>query len=177
MVNIFKIWNGAIRYFLKRYQCQFQYLLTVSNPTLTGCNTGYKTWFAEQGKLPLRFTCRAGTSTCRATLLNKGELHCEDSAQNITCWAGQVRVLFCLPHCHFFAKFTCKRASVYVAHRLISSLTVSSSASGMTPSRLANTIWCQKPEKWLQPLYVGTHLRALSGTYPMNTNMRGFRCL
>ena len=33
---------------------------------------GSKTLFSEQGKLPLKFTCSAGTSTCPATLSNKG---------------------------------------------------------------------------------------------------------
>ena len=51
--------------------------------------------------MPLKFTCHGGTST--ATLLNKGELHCEDSAKNITCPIA------------VFAKFTCNRASGYVA--------------------------------------------------------------
>ena len=50
------------------------------------------------GKLHLKFTCPVGTSTCHATLLNIGELHCEDCAQNTTCQAGQVRVL---PDCRF----------------------------------------------------------------------------
>ena len=39
----------------------------------------------------------SGTSTCPATLLNKGELHYEDSVQNITCRAWKVRVLIVLP--------------------------------------------------------------------------------
>ena len=47
--------------------------------------TGSKTLLAEWGKLPLKFTCLAGTSTCPTTLSNKGESHCEDSAQKITC--------------------------------------------------------------------------------------------
>ena len=57
-------------------------------------------------------TCRAGQATPKVylprrqfllprTMLNKGGLHCEDSAQNITCRAGQVRGLFCLPDCIF----------------------------------------------------------------------------
>ena len=56
---------------------------------------GSKTSLAEQGKLPLKFTCPAGTSTCPATLLIKGELHCEDSARNITCRAWG-KLGFCL---------------------------------------------------------------------------------
>ena len=33
----------------------------------------------------------------------------------------------------------------------------------------------QKPEKWLKPWQMGTHLRVLSESYPINTNMTGFR--
>ena len=60
-------------------------------------------------------TCWA-RQTCPATLLNKGWLHCEYSAQNITCRERQVRVLFCLPDCHFLPNLlaTCNRASGYV---------------------------------------------------------------
>ena len=70
-----------------------------------------------RGKLPLKFTCAASTSTCPTTLLNKVELHCKDSAQNITCGAGQVQVLFRLPDCHFLPNSlaTFDGASVYVA--------------------------------------------------------------
>ena len=42
-----------------------------------------------------------------ATLLNKGELHCTDSAPNITCRAGQVRVLLGVCLIAIFAEFTC----------------------------------------------------------------------
>ena len=45
-------------------------------------------------------------------------------------------------------------------------------------ANLANTKWCKNPEKWLKPWHMGTHLRVLSKSYPMNynTNVRGFRC-
>ena len=33
----------------------------------------------------------------------------------------------------------------------------------------------QKPEKWLKPWHVGTHLGVLIENYPINTNMTGFR--
>ena len=59
----------------------------------SGCNIGSKTFLAERGKLPLKFICPAGTSTYPATLLNKDELHCEDSAQNIT--AGRSKLGSC----------------------------------------------------------------------------------
>ena len=39
---------------------------------------------------------------------------------------------------------------------------------------LANTKWCKKPEKLLKPWQMGTHLKALNESYPMNTNMTGF---
>ena len=33
----------------------------------------------------------------------------------------------------------------------------------------------KKPENLLKPRQMGTHLRALHESYPMNTNMTGFR--
>ena len=42
-------------------------------------------------------------------------------------------------------------------------------------ANLANTKWCKKPEKWMEPCWIGTHLRVLSESYSMNTNMTGFR--
>ena len=33
----------------------------------------------------------------------------------------------------------------------------------------------QKPVKWLKPWHMGTHLRVLSESYPMNTKFTGFR--
>ena len=42
-------------------------------------------------------------------------------------------------------------------------------------ANLANSKWGKKNEKWLKPWRIGTHLRALSESYPMNTNMSGFR--
>ena len=44
-------------------------------------------------------------------------------------------------------------------------------------TNLANTKWCRKPEKWLKPWHMGTHLRVLSESFPMNTNMTGFHQL
>ena len=40
---------------------------------------------------------------------------------------------------------------------------------------LAKTKWCRNTEKWMKPWHMGTHLRVLSDSYPMNTNMTGFR--
>ena len=40
-------------------------------------------------------------------------------------------------------------------------------------TKLANTKWGKKPAKWLKPWHVGTHLRVLSESFLMNTNMIG----
>ena len=40
---------------------------------------------------------------------------------------------------------------------------------------LANTKWCKKPEKWLKPWHMVTHLTVLSMSYSMNTNITGLR--
>ena len=42
-------------------------------------------------------------------------------------------------------------------------------------ANLVNTKWCKKTEKRLKPWHMGTHLRVLSESYPMYTNMTGFR--
>ena len=42
-------------------------------------------------------------------------------------------------------------------------------------ANLANTKWCKKPEKWPKPWQMGTHLRVLSESFQMNTNLTGFR--
>ena len=51
---------------------QIRVVLIFYSKAYAGCNIGYKTLFAERGKLPLKSTCPAGTSTCPATLFNKG---------------------------------------------------------------------------------------------------------
>ena len=43
-------------------------------------------------------------------------------------------------------------------------------------ANFANTKLCKKPEKCLKPWQMGTHLKALNESYPMNTNMTGFQC-
>ena len=54
----------------------------------------------------------------------------------------------------------------------------SSALEGLTLTLLvanfANTKWCKKTRKWLKPWHIGTHLRVLSESYLMNTNMTGF---
>ena len=42
-------------------------------------------------------------------------------------------------------------------------------------ANLANTKWWKNPEEWLKLWRIGTHLRVLSRSYLMNTNMIGFR--
>ena len=42
-------------------------------------------------------------------------------------------------------------------------------------ANLANSKWCKKHVKWLKPWQMGIHLRVVSESYPMNTNMTGFR--
>ena len=42
-------------------------------------------------------------------------------------------------------------------------------------ANLANTKRCKKSEIYLKTCQMGTHLRVLSESYPMNTNMKGFR--
>ena len=42
-------------------------------------------------------------------------------------------------------------------------------------ANLAYTKWCIKPERWPKPWHLGTHLKVLSSTYPLNTNMTGLR--
>ena len=42
-------------------------------------------------------------------------------------------------------------------------------------TNLTNTKRCKKNEKGLKPWHMGTHLRAFSESFPMNTNMTGFR--
>ena len=43
---------------------------------------------AERGKLPLKFTCPIGTSTCPVTLLKKGELHCKNLPKTLLVKGG-----------------------------------------------------------------------------------------
>ena len=41
-------------------------------------------------------------------------------------------------------------------------------------ANLAVTNWCENPIKWLKPWQMDIHLRVLSESYHMNTNMTGF---
>ena len=40
---------------------------------------------------------------------------------------------------------------------------------------LVNTKWYKISEKCLKPWQMGTHVRVLGESFPMNTNMTGFR--
>ena len=40
---------------------------------------------------------------------------------------------------------------------------------------VAITKWCKNPEKWQKTWQIGTHLRELSKSFPVNTNMAGFK--
>ena len=40
---------------------------------------------------------------------------------------------------------------------------------------LANTKKMQNPKEWMKPWHMGTYLRVLGESYPMNTNMTAFR--
>ena len=41
-------------------------------------------------------------------------------------------------------------------------------------ANLANTKWCKKPVKWPKPWQMGTHMKVLGESFPMNTNIMGF---
>ena len=71
----------------------------------SGCNIGCKTLFSERSELALKLTCLAGTSTCPATLLNKGNIeHCPKHYLP----SGTSQGLLQLAPLPFFAEFTCK---------------------------------------------------------------------
>ena len=74
---------------------------TFLNP---GCNIGCKTLFTERGKLPLKLTCPASTSTCPVTLLNKGEI---GLCPKHYLPSGASQGLVQLAPLPFFAEFTC----------------------------------------------------------------------
>ena len=42
-------------------------------------------------------------------------------------------------------------------------------------ANLVKTQRCKTPEKGLKPWHVGTHLKVLTESHPMNINMTGFR--
>ena len=42
-------------------------------------------------------------------------------------------------------------------------------------ANFTNTKLCEKAGKGLKPWHMGTHLRVLIESYPMNTNLTGFR--
>ena len=48
--------------------------------------------------------------------------------------------------------------------------------SNAAVANLANTKLSKKPEKWLKPWHMGTHLKVLRESFPMNINMTALRC-
>ena len=70
----------------------------------SGCNIGCKTLFSERGMLASKLTCPAGTSTCPATLLNKGEIGLYPKHYLPS---GACQGLIQLAPLPFFAEFTC----------------------------------------------------------------------
>ena len=42
-------------------------------------------------------------------------------------------------------------------------------------ANLVNRKWCEKSWKWREPWHKGTQLKVLSESFPMNTNMVGFK--
>ena len=51
---------------------------------------GSNTLLARAGQAAVKFNCPAGTCTCPATLLNKGQLHCEDSPKTLLAKRGKL---------------------------------------------------------------------------------------
>ena len=85
------------------------------------CNIGSKTSLAKQVKLPLKFTCPAGTSTCPTTLLNKGELHWDSGRtlpKTLLAEPGKLGSCSVCPIAVFLTNSiaTCNGANGYVAH-------------------------------------------------------------
>ena len=63
----------------------------------------------------------------------------------------------------------------YLLYAQWTSRNTSTLTLALVVANLTNTKWCKKPEKWLKPWHMGTHLTELSKSCQMNTNMPGFR--
>ena len=96
-------------YLIITNRTRFRWFSKVLHP---GCNIGCETLFSELGKLPLKLNCHTSTSTCPATLLNKGEirLSLEHYLPN-----GASQGLFQLAPLPFFYRIHLQRASGYLA--------------------------------------------------------------
>ena len=74
-------------------------------PIVQGCNIYSKTLLAKRGKLPLKFTCPTGTSTCPVfrgySRVYSNSSRVQHRFQNITCQAWQAAPKVYLPHWHF----------------------------------------------------------------------------
>ena len=66
-------------------------------------------------------------------------------------------------------------ASIYGLIWHISELSLADLSLMLLVANLANTKWWKTPDKWLNPWHMGTHLKVLSESYPMNTSMTGLR--
>ena len=65
---------------------------------------------------------------------------------------------------------------LYTIHQNPESVYLSILTLMLLVANLANSKWCKKKiEKWLKPWQMGTHLRVLGESSPMNTNMTGLR--
>ena len=67
-VVVLKLSDGILQAYIAAEGLRL-HLVRLSH-TQTGCSIGSKTLLAKRGKLPLKFTCATGTSTCPTTLLN-----------------------------------------------------------------------------------------------------------
>ena len=96
-------------YLMNTNMTRFRWFSKVLHP---GCNIGCETLFSELGKLPLKLNCPTSTSTCPATLLNKGEirLSLEHYLPN-----GASQGLFQLAPLPFFYWIHLQRATGYLA--------------------------------------------------------------
>ena len=89
---------------ISRSECQYLNIPTPHMLSVPGYNIGGKTLFSEWGKLPLKLTCLASTSTCPATLLNKDDIRlCPKHYLPSGASQGLVQLAPLL----FLAKFTC----------------------------------------------------------------------
>ena len=84
---------------------------------------------------------------------------------------------------HFFFKYFMKQTRVKMDTQKYSVRLGTTGKNRLTLLLLMNDFANTKIEndaknlkKYLKPWHMGTHLRALRESYPMNTNMTGFRC-
>ena len=94
--------------------------------------------------------------------------------QNI--WRRVVQVMFWLTFLiQISSEHCCYQYVVSIVWLLSAIVGINGLTFMLVAANLANTKWCKKPEKWLKPWHMGTHLRALSESIPTNTSMTVFR--